>query len=214
MRVPQRLKNIRWRTAEERAEAHRKIDAIRRAAERERMNMGEGINPAVLKSPKVILGILILLTVIGGMLISAAAEPYRPSAPDGLTLDQRRARKSLTAIATAMTFFRVHTKQWPSQRLGLFALAKRYDAPNWKGPYINWAYKDPWGTPYVYRMPLSPFQCPELFSCGPDMKPDTPDDIRAYEDDFTCNEGTWHAATEAEAPAEAQSKPTRKESRP
>jgi hypothetical protein len=40
-------------------------------------------------------------------------------------------------------------------------------------------------------MPISPFEVPELYSCGPDKLPQTNDDIRVTEDDFVCDEGTW-----------------------
>lgn len=201
------VKGLRWRSSEERREARRKIEAIRRKVERVRLEGGGGtrVDAKVLRSPKVVMGALLVLLALGMLITSALKKPtYHASrAP----LEQARARRSLTVAATAMTYYRVHTRGWPPQRLGLFALAKNYGAPGWKGPYINWAYKDPWGAPYVYRMPLSPFEAPELFSCGPDGKPDTPDDIRARPEDFVCPEGSWRREAEPE-PAEASPETT------
>ncbi len=188
---------LRWRSAEERREARRKIDAIRRDAERQRLEALR-IDAKAFHSPKVLLAILMGMSVVAVALMLLMGRP-QPEKPDITPLNQRRARKSVATIALAMTLHRVHTGAWPQQRLGLFALAKDYGTPGWKGPYINWAYKDPWGTHYVYRMPQSPFEAPTLFSCGPDKLPDTNDDIRALPEDFACKEGDWRRT---EAPAE------------
>lgn len=190
-RDPSVAKGVRWRSSEERQEAKRKIAAIRRAAELERIqNASTKLDLSLLRSPKFILGLLGFLVVLGSLVISSFRGP-RPTTVSALPQQQNRARRSLQAVATALTLYRVHTGGWPEQRLGLYALARNYNVPGWKGPYINWAYKDPWGTPYVYKMPLSPFEVPQLYSCGPDTLPETNDDIRVVEDDFTCNEGTW-----------------------
>lgn len=194
-----KARGVRWRSAEERRESKRKIEAIRRASERERMNVNGKIDLSVLRSPKVTVGILLLLMVVGGLLMTAFQRPVDPVAKT-TPLAQIRARKSVQVVAQAMTLFRVHTGSWPTQRLGLFALAKDYDIPGWKGPYINWAYKDPWGTPYVYEMPNSPFEPPTFFSCGQDERPNTNDDIRAMPEDFVCNEGTWKRPEISEEP--------------
>lgn len=194
-----KVRGVRWRNQEERRESKRKIEAIRRAAERERIEMGSKIDLSVLRSPKVTVGILLLLMTVGGLLMTAFQRPVQPMA-ETTPLAQIRARKSVQAVAEAMTLYRVHTGGWPSQRLGLFALAKNYHVPGWKGPYINWAYKDPWGTPYVYEMPASPFEPPVFFSCGQDERPNTNDDIRAMPEDFTCKEGTWKRPEPAEEP--------------
>lgn len=183
------LRGLRWRSQAERREAKRKIDAIRRDAERQRIEALR-LDARAFHSPKVLLLMLGLMVVVGGLLTLVAGRP-RPEPPDVTPLNQTRARRSVRTLALAMTLHRVHTGAWPQQRLGLFALAKDYGTPGWKGPYINWAYKDPWGTPYVYRMPASPFEAPTLFSCGPDKLPDTNDDIRAVPEDFACGEGDW-----------------------
>lgn len=190
------VRNVRWRSAEERKEAKRKIEAIRRATA-QKLIEHSSLNVAVLRSPKALLGILAVMVLLGLLLINAFRE--RPTyTVSQLPLQQNRARRSLKVAATALTLFRVHTGSWPTQRLGLYALAKNYGIQGWRGPYINWAYKDPWGTPYVYKMPISPFEIPELYSCGPDTLPDTNDDIRVTEADFTCDEGTWRRAEPTE----------------
>jgi type II secretion system protein G len=201
-RDPSVARGVRWRSAEERQEAKRKIDAIRRATERARIEHGQTLDLSVMRSPKFILGILVFLIILGSLVINAFNHP-RPVTVSAIPHQQARARRSLQAVATALTLYRVHTGGWPSQRLGLYALARSYNVPGWKGPYINWAHKDPWGTHYVYKMPTSPFEVPTLFSCGPDMLPDTNDDIRVTEADFNCTEGTWRRPEPtSEAPIE------------
>lgn len=193
------VKGVRWRNPEERKAAKRKIEAIRRAAEKAHLEQGAKLNLTALRSPKFLLGLLAIMVLLGSLVVNAFKVEPQVSVQK-LPLQQNRARRSLKAVATALTLFRVHTGGWPSQRLGLYALAKNYSIPGWRGPYINWAYKDPWGTPYVYTMPTSPFEVPTLYSCGPDTLPETNDDIRVTEDDFVCAEGTWKRQETPETP--------------
>ncbi|MBQ9693606.1 MAG: type II secretion system protein GspG [Kiritimatiellae bacterium] len=188
-RDPKVAHGVRWRSSEERKIAKRKIEAIRRATEQAHLEHAS-LNISVLHSPKMMLGILVMMVFLGTLVISAFRTTPEVKVST-LPLQQNRARRSLQTAALALTLYRVHTGGWPSQRLGLYALAKNYGTSGWRGPYINWAYKDPWGTPYVYTMPKSPFEVPELYSCGPDTLPQTNDDIRVTEADFTCEEGTW-----------------------
>lgn len=183
------VRGVRWRSPEERKEAKRKIDAIRRATEQARLEH-QTLDFSILRSPKCMLGLLLGMVLLGALVISAFQKKPETKISH-LPLQQNRARRSLQTAAVALTLYRVHTGGWPVQRLGLYALARNYGTPGWRGPYINWAYKDPWGTPYVYTMPISPFEVPELYSCGPDKLPQTNDDIRVTEDDFVCDEGTW-----------------------
>lgn len=196
VRNPAVARGVRWRSSEERREAKRKIEAIRRKTELERLEMGTRLNTKALRSPKVVVAFLAILLLVGGGLVGTMERPVQTMVKT-TPLNQIRARRSVKRLAEAMTLFRVHTGSWPQQRLGLFALAKDYHTPGWKGPYINWAYKDPWGTPYVYTMPLSPFEPPILFSCGADKQPGTNDDIRASDEDFQCAEGTWRCEAQA-----------------
>lgn len=192
---------VRWRSAEERREAKRKIAAIRREAEAQKIQALR-LDMSFFRSPRFLLGLLLFMLALGGLLVGTVRKPPPPKV-DRTPYLQGKARGSVQAAAQAMTFYRVHTGGWPPQRLGLFALAKDYHVPGWKGPYINWAWKDPWDSPYVYRMPDSPFEPPELFSCGPDRLPDTNDDIRAMPEDFVCPEGTWRREPPSDPPSSA-----------
>ena len=194
------VRGVRWRSAEERREAKRKIDAIRRAAEAQRLQ-GTRLDMRVLRSPKAMLLILGVLVVIGLAITTALNKETiqtKRSVRETVQM-QERARKSVRTAAMAMTYFRVHTLQWPTDHQGLRVLTFNNTLPriyNWKGPYINYAPTDPWGTPYVYRAPDSRYEAPTLFSCGPDTLPDTDDDIRAVPEDFRCDEGTWRQSPE------------------
>ncbi len=172
------VRGVRWRSAEERAESKRKIEAIRREAEVERMRMTEGfqLNAKTLRSPKVMGGFLLVLLLLGLALTASAKRP-RQATVETVPLVLRKVTKSLDNLAIATTLFRLHTGDWPSKSYGLFELCHNYGHRGYKGPYINWAFKDPWGTPFVYIRPESKYVAPTIFSCGPDEKPHTADDI-------------------------------------
>ena len=59
-------------------------------------------------------------------------------------------------------------------RVGLDALVTKPsgqpDAPNWKGPYLEHAPKDPWGHPYQYAQPGQHGSI-DVYSLGADGKP-------------------------------------------
>lgn len=192
---------IRWRTPEERREAKKKIAAIRRESERKHLELTQGRPDArLLRSPKVIVGLLAALLLAGLLTYAAANRPTLIAKADPTPAKIASARRSLSVTAQAMTYYRVHTRSWPAQDQGLWALARNPGVDNWRGPYINAPYLDPWDEPFVYTMPLSPFEAPVLYSCGPDRKAGTEDDIRMTPDDFFCDEGTWKRDTADTAP--------------
>lgn len=192
------VRGLRWRSAEERREAKLKIAAIRREAEARRLKEMR-LDMRVLRSPKAMLIVLAVMLLLGFAVTAALDKPVKPR-PDQTLLMRERARRSVKVAAQALTLYRVHTLQWPREQHGLAALLRRYDAYGWKGPYINWALTDPWGTPFVYHAPDSRYEAPTFFSCGPDTLPDTADDIRAVPEDFVCDEGTWRRTEAPETP--------------
>ncbi len=200
------VRGVRWRSAEERATARRRIEAIRRAAELERQERfgrdGGLLDPKVLRSPKVIGGILVVLVLLGLALTTATYRP-RQDTVETVPLVTRGVRKSLNSLAVATTLFRVHTGDWPSQSYGLFELCHDYGHHGYRGPYIDWAYKDPWGTHFVYIRPKSKYEAPTIYSCGPDGKPNTPDDICLSEEDFLKTDRSWKTPE----PAPSEEKP-------
>lgn len=59
-------------------------------------------------------------------------------------------------IGVALDLFRIDVGRYPKQEEGLTALLTQpATLDSWKGPYLDKQtnLQDPWGTPYVYRIP-------------------------------------------------------------
>jgi len=66
------------------------------------------------------------------------------------------ARAELRALATALEQYRFETGSYPTQEMGLRSLVEASpQAPGWNGPYVvdSASLIDPWGHPYIYRVP-------------------------------------------------------------
>ena len=81
------------------------------------------------------------------------------------------AKAQIESLEKALDQFRLDMRRYPTAEEGLDALvAKPAAAANWSGPYLKKAVPaDPWGRPYVYRVPgeKNEFQ---LMSLGRDGK--------------------------------------------
>ncbi|MGO8672081.1 MAG: type II secretion system major pseudopilin GspG, partial [Capsulimonadaceae bacterium] len=65
-----------------------------------------------------------------------------------------KAKSDIAALSSALTNYRIDNDKFPTTEEGLQALiSPPSDAPNWKGPYIEKLYNDPWSNPYVYVSP-------------------------------------------------------------
>jgi len=65
-------------------------------------------------------------------------------------------RMEIKNIGVALDLFRIDVGRYPKQEEGLEALLKQPTSLDaWKGPYLDKQVNlnDPWGTPYVYRIP-------------------------------------------------------------
>ena len=83
------------------------------------------------------------------------------------------AKAQISAISTALELYSLDNGGFPPQQLGLSGLvAQPQNIPTWKGPYLKRAEGiiDPWGRPYIYRMP-GRNQQPEVFTLGRDNAP-------------------------------------------
>lgn len=83
------------------------------------------------------------------------------------------AKAQISAISTALELYALDNGGFPPQQIGLTGLVSAPpNAPAWKGPYLKRAegILDPWGRPYVYRMPGRNNQ-PEVFTLGRDNAP-------------------------------------------
>jgi general secretion pathway protein G len=82
------------------------------------------------------------------------------------------AKAQLDALEKALDQYRLDTGRYPSAELGLKALVERPPSdPKWNGPYLRKAIPlDPWGKPYLYRIPGQKGEF-DLLSFGKDGQP-------------------------------------------
>jgi general secretion pathway protein G len=123
----------------------------------------------------VIFGFLAVMGVVGSLIVSNARQPSRAGRGE---LPHRVALRQLDTLATALGRYRFHTGSYPDAQQGLRALVRDPGLEAWLGPYVSGLRDDPWGAPYPYAPPLTNGLPPRLFSCGPDGRPGTPDDLR------------------------------------
>lgn len=98
-----------------------------------------------------------------------------------------RVRADISAIGSALDLYRSNTYALPTTEQGLGALVnKPTTAPIPRGwiQQMKSEPVDPWNNKYQYRRPAQRNTGGEydLFSAGPDMTPDTEDDIGNWED--------------------------------
>lgn len=112
---------------------------------------------------------LLVVIVIIGLLAGYVAPRYFSQVGKS---EIQVARAQLESIEKALDQFRLDTRNYPTAEQGLQALVEKpANAQNWSGPYLKKAVpSDPWGKPYVYRVPGQRGEF-ELFSYGRDGKP-------------------------------------------
>ena len=91
-----------------------------------------------------------------------------------------QAKKDVNALGTALYVYQVDYGVYPTTAQGLNALiTPAAGLKVWHGPYYQAPLpSDPWGHAYVYRSPGANGAAFDLFSCGPDGKEGTGDDVR------------------------------------
>ena len=93
---------------------------------------------------------------------------------------EARAQGDLGSFEVGLGNYKKDNGKFPSTAEGLNALvSKPAGAGNWKGPYLDMKEipRDPWGRAYVYRSPGQKNPEFDLFSPGPDGRPDSIDDV-------------------------------------
>jgi len=112
---------------------------------------------------------LLVVVVIIGLLAGFVAPRYFSQVGK---LEVGVAKAQIDALEKALDTYRLDTGHYPSTELGLAALMQKPAAePKWSGPYLRKEVPlDPWGKPYVYKMPgeKSDF---DLLSYGKDGQP-------------------------------------------
>ena len=111
---------------------------------------------------------LLVVIVIIGLLAGYVAPRYFSQVGKS---EIQVAKAQIESIDKALDQFRLDVRRYPSSEEGLEALAvKPASAANWSGPYLKKAVpNDPWGRPYVYRVPGQKGDF-DLYSYGRDGK--------------------------------------------
>jgi len=112
---------------------------------------------------------LLVVIVIIGLLAGYVAPRYFSQVGKS---EIQVARAQIDSLEKALDQYRLDNRSYPSAEQGLDALvAKPADAAAWAGPYLKKAVpNDPWGRPYVYRVPGQKGDF-DLYSLGKDGKP-------------------------------------------
>jgi general secretion pathway protein G len=66
---------------------------------------------------------------------------------------QATARAQIELLGAALDQYRLDVGSYPAAALGLEALVRNPNVPNWSGPYLKKSAvpSDPWGRPYQYK---------------------------------------------------------------
>ena len=113
--------------------------------------------------------LLVVLVILG--LLAAIAGPRVVGYLGGAKSDA--ARIQLAAFEQALDLHRLDTGRYPTTEEGLRALLVAPAGANrWNGPYLDGSTvpADPWGFPYVYRVPGTEGDY-DLFTLGADNRP-------------------------------------------
>ncbi len=112
---------------------------------------------------------LLVVMVIIGLLAGYVGPKY--FAQIGKS-EVKAARAQIDSLGKALDQFRLDTGHYPTPEEGLAALVVRQPSePKWEGPYLaKDVPADPWGNPYVYKMPGEHGEY-DLLSYGKDGNP-------------------------------------------
>lgn len=112
---------------------------------------------------------LLVVVAIIGLLVAYVGPRY--AAQIGKS-EITAARAQMEALAKALDTYRLDTGHYPTAAQGLAALRERpAGEAKWNGPYLQKDLPaDPWGHPYVYRVPGARGDY-ELLSYGRDGAP-------------------------------------------
>ena len=131
-----------------------------------------------------VLVVLAIGTILAGLVLPAVQKARQR----GLLT---KTQATIVAIETALSLYETDFGDYPAHsgtfREVLKILTEETGSSRWKGPYLrfkekdlqDWELLDPWREPYRYQYPQQARQSTPflLFSCGPDQKEGTEDDI-------------------------------------
>ncbi len=112
---------------------------------------------------------LLVVIVIIGLLAGYVAPRYFSQVGKS---EVKVAQAQIDAFGKALDQYRLDTGHYPSTEQGLAALTVRpSNEAKWDGPYLKkTAPDDPWGKPYIYRIPGEHGEY-DLYSYGKDGQP-------------------------------------------
>ena len=112
---------------------------------------------------------LLVVVVIIGLLAGFVAPRYFGQVGKS---EVNVAKAQIDALEKALDQYRLDTGHYPSNELGLKALLERpANEAKWSGPYLRKDVPlDPWGKPYVYKIPGEKNEF-DLLSYGKDGQP-------------------------------------------
>ena len=112
---------------------------------------------------------LLVVVVIIGLLAGFVAPRYFSQVGKS---EVSVAKAQIDALEKALDTYRLDTGHYPSSELGLVALVQKPPSePKWSGPYLRKDVPlDPWGRPYVYKVPGEKGDF-DLLSYGKDGQP-------------------------------------------
>lgn len=111
---------------------------------------------------------LLLVLVILGVLAALVVPKFTNRSQQARVT---AAKADISNIETAINAFEIDNGRLPTTEEGLSALISQpANVTDWRGPYLSRGLpKDPWGNPYLYRMPgqQNPTEF-DVYSTGPD----------------------------------------------
>ncbi len=160
-------KDMEERTARRHRRAAIRREAEMRIADLHRVSQGRGFY-----APRVLGAAFLVLAVVGMVFVRRVHRAVEDDRP----YPHYSALRSLNHLAMALGRYYFHVGTYPTEAQGLKALIEDPGEAGWLGPYIVQLKRDPWGTPYVYK--VLPDGRPDVSTAGPDLRPGTPDDLR------------------------------------
>ena len=128
--------------------------------------------------------IMVVVIIIG--ILAAIVAPNVMGRVDQAQIT--RVHSDISAIESALKFYRLDNFTYPTSEQGLEALITRPADPNihnWKpGGYLDRAPKDPWGNPYLYLNPGNHGEI-DIYTLGRDGRPGG--------EDLDADIGNWDA---------------------
>jgi general secretion pathway protein G len=129
---------------------------------------GRSAAPGHLRAGFTLIELLVVVVIIGLLAGFVAPRYFSQVGKSEVSV----AKAQIDALEKALDTYRLDTGHYPSSELGLAALLQRpASEAKWSGPYLRKDIPlDPWGKPYVYRMPGEKGDF-DLLSYGKDGQP-------------------------------------------